>query len=247
MRSAMSLVGAGASNQMRLRLFVDRAPIGAIAGPSATIADAMRNLSRRDFLMSASAATLAAAATTGLRRIATRDASSLPPVRPTASRSFDWNPATGELADLSALPPDVCTVDWICFSPDRKYLFAACEVDSFNGKPTGEVASFRVVDGKLEQLSAQNSASKGTCHCAHRSHRSRSYLGRLRRRQRGQLQSHRRQAQPAGVERALHRARSQPRPAGGGARALRVLLARQSLRLRQRSGRRHDPHLHVRS
>ncbi len=58
------------------------------------------------------------------------------------------------------------TVDWICFSPDRKYLFAACEVDSFNGKPTGEVASFRVAEGKLEQLSGQNSASKGTCHCA---------------------------------------------------------------------------------
>jgi 6-phosphogluconolactonase len=54
----------------------------------------------------------------------------------------------------------------VCFSPDRKYLFAACELDSFNGKPTGELASFRVADGKLEQLSGQNSASKGTCQCA---------------------------------------------------------------------------------
>lgn len=80
-------------------------------------------------------------------------------------RSFDWNSATGELVAEGA-GVKVDTVDWICFSPDRKYLFAACEVDSFNGKPTGEVASFGVVDGKLEQLSGQNSASKGTCHCA---------------------------------------------------------------------------------
>jgi 6-phosphogluconolactonase len=57
-------------------------------------------------------------------------------------------------------------VDWVCFSPDHKYLYAACEVDSFNGKPTGELASFRFADGKLEQISGVNSASKGTCQCA---------------------------------------------------------------------------------
>lgn len=57
-------------------------------------------------------------------------------------------------------------MDWITFSPDRKYIFAASEVDSFNGKPTGEVASYSVKDGKLTQISAQNSAAKGTCHVA---------------------------------------------------------------------------------
>jgi 6-phosphogluconolactonase len=124
----------------------------------------MRILSRRDFLVSASAATLAAAATKSfsashMRRIFVASGT------PAGIRSFDWNPFRGELA-ATGVAADVSTVDWICFSPDRKYLFAACEVDSFNGKPTGELASFRVVDGKLEQLSAQNSASKGTCHCA---------------------------------------------------------------------------------
>jgi 6-phosphogluconolactonase len=39
-------------------------------------------------------------------------------------------------------------------------------VDSFNGKATGEVASFAVSNGKIAQLSAQNSAAKGTCHLA---------------------------------------------------------------------------------
>jgi len=35
-----------------------------------------------------------------------------------------------------------------------------------NGKPTGEVASFRLANGELEPLSARNSAGIGTCHVA---------------------------------------------------------------------------------
>jgi len=123
----------------------------------------MRKLNRRDFLMSVSAATFATA-TTGFsasskRRVlvASNTAEGI--------RSFDWNAATGDLTD-AGVAAKIDMVDWICFSPDRKYLYAACEVDSFNGKPTGELASFRVTDGKLEQLSGVNSASKGTCHCA---------------------------------------------------------------------------------
>jgi 6-phosphogluconolactonase len=124
----------------------------------------MRKLSRRDFMISASATTLAAAATRGFaasraQRVFVASGT------PEGIRSFDWNPASGELQSAGT-GATISTVDWICFSPDRKYLFAACEVDSFNGKPTGELASFRVTDGKLEQLSGQNSASKGTCHCA---------------------------------------------------------------------------------
>ena len=133
-------------------------------GPSATIADAMRILSRRDFLMSASAATFIAA-TSGLSASRTQRilvASNTPE----GIRSFAWDPTKGELID-AGIAATVPTVDWICYSPDRKYLFAACELDSFQGKPTGEVASFRLVEGKVgDQLSAQNSASKGTCHCA---------------------------------------------------------------------------------
>jgi 6-phosphogluconolactonase len=124
----------------------------------------MRNRSRRDFLMSTSAAILAFVATKGFPASRTQRVF-VASGTPEGIRSFDWNPATGELA-AAGVAANVSTVDWICFSPDRKYLFAACEVDSFNGRPTGELASFRVVDGKLEQLSGQNSASKGTCHCA---------------------------------------------------------------------------------
>jgi 6-phosphogluconolactonase len=57
-------------------------------------------------------------------------------------------------------------VDWIVYSHDRKFLYAASEVDSFNGKPTGGVAGFVVNGGKLLPASQQNSAGKGTCHIA---------------------------------------------------------------------------------
>jgi 6-phosphogluconolactonase len=124
----------------------------------------MRNVSRRDFLMSASAATLAAVATksfaaSGGQRVFVASGT------PEGIRSFDWDPAKGELTSVG-VAAEISTVDWVCLSPDSRYLFAACEVDSFNGKSTGEVASFRIDNGKLQQLSGQNSASKGTCHCA---------------------------------------------------------------------------------
>ena len=79
--------------------------------------------------------------------------------------AYDWDGTTGTLTP-AGVAAKISTVDWICFSKDKKHLFAACEVDSFNGRPTGEVASFRVKNGALEKLSAQNSAAKGTCQVA---------------------------------------------------------------------------------
>ena len=60
----------------------------------------------------------------------------------------------------------VSTIDWLTFSPNRQYVFAAAEVESFNAKPTGEVASFAFDRGRLRKISAANSAGKGTCHVA---------------------------------------------------------------------------------
>lgn len=114
--------------------------------------------------MTASAATLATAASTALaapRRQRVFIGSNIPE----GILAYDWDPATAELtpADIAAKLPNV---DWIAFSHGREYLYAAAEVDTFNGKPTGEVASFRVEKGELHPLSAQNSASTGTCHVA---------------------------------------------------------------------------------
>jgi 6-phosphogluconolactonase len=85
--------------------------------------------------------------------------------KPDGILAFDWDPATAQLSSAGVVA-SIANVDWITFSHDHKYLFAASEVDSFQGKPTGAVASFTVENGKLQPLSARNSAAKGTCHVA---------------------------------------------------------------------------------
>lgn len=124
----------------------------------------MENLSRRDFLITASAATLAAAAAPGFAATNSQRVF-IGSGTPDGILAFDWNAATAELTP-AGVAAKLATVDWITFSPDRKYLFAASEVDSFNGKPTGAVASFRVEGGELHELTIQNSAAAGTCHVA---------------------------------------------------------------------------------
>jgi 6-phosphogluconolactonase len=124
----------------------------------------MKNFSRRDFLKTVSAAAMAAAALPSLAS-ARRERIFVGSNTPEGILAYDWDSASGELA-AAGVAAKLDNVDWITYSPDHKYLFAAAEVDSFNGKPTGAVASFSVVDGGLRQLSAQSSGGKGTCHVA---------------------------------------------------------------------------------
>jgi len=124
----------------------------------------MGKLSRRDFLITASTATLAAAAAPSFAAQPSQRVF-IGSGTPDGILAYDWDPAIAELTP-AGVAAKLATVDWITFSPDRRYLFAASEVDSFNGKPTGAVASFRVEGGGLTQISAENSASVGTCHVA---------------------------------------------------------------------------------
>lgn len=125
---------------------------------------AMGKLNRRDFLKTASAATLAATASNSLAA-QQKQRMFVGSGTPDGILAYDWDGATGELTAVG-VAAKISTVDWVTFSPGRDFLYAAAEVDAFNGKPTGEVASFRVANGELQALSAQNSASKGTCHVA---------------------------------------------------------------------------------
>ena len=58
----------------------------------------------------------------------------------------------------------ISKVSWLALSPGGQFIFAASEQSTFNGKPTGEVASFRLQLGELIPISAMNSAGVGTCH-----------------------------------------------------------------------------------
>jgi 6-phosphogluconolactonase len=121
--------------------------------------------------MTSTAATFAAASSS-LARSAVHVASTASRTRvfiassaPDGILSYDWDPKTADLTAVG-VAASVPKVAWIDFSHGRDFLFSASELDKFEGKPTGEVASFRYADGALEQLSARNSAGVGTCHVA---------------------------------------------------------------------------------
>jgi 6-phosphogluconolactonase len=124
----------------------------------------MKKLSRREFLMTASAAAVAATRSTSLAA-SPRQRVFVASGTPDGILSYDWDPANAELTPVG-VAAKIPSVAWIASSPDGKYLFAASEVNSFNGKPTGAVASFLIQSGELHPISTQNSASVGTCYVA---------------------------------------------------------------------------------
>jgi 6-phosphogluconolactonase len=124
----------------------------------------MARQSRRSFIMNVSAATLAAAASSS-HASPPRQRVFIASGAADGILAYDWDLATAEFAP-AGVAANIPTIDWLSFSPDQKYIYAASEVDSFNGKPTGAVASFAVENGKLRPISAVNSAGKGTCHVA---------------------------------------------------------------------------------
>jgi 6-phosphogluconolactonase len=128
----------------------------------------MDKLSRRDFLLTASAAALAATApalvatlapATGRQRVFVGSGT------PDGILAYNWSPTTGELAPVG-VAARLASVSWIAYSRDNKFLFAAAEGKSFKGKTSGVAASYRVANGALQPLSEQNSAGEGTCHLA---------------------------------------------------------------------------------
>ncbi|MDR3754920.1 MAG: lactonase family protein [Terracidiphilus sp.] len=131
----------------------------------------MRNPTRREFLRTASV-TLAAFAAPGFLR-AGLSPKRIPRVRvfvgshtPNGILVYDWDSEAATLTP-AGVAATVGNVAWLAFSHGHDFVYSASELDTFNDKPTGEVASFRVAtDGTLQPLSARNSAGTGTCHVA---------------------------------------------------------------------------------
>jgi len=132
------------------------------------MASAMTMTTRRDFLILAPTVTLGAFAMPAAMRAAG-------PVSARRRRvfvgshaadgilAFDWDEESGSLTQVG-VAAKVPNVAWLALSGG--FVYSASELDSFEGRPTGEVASFRVAGGELQPLSARNSAGTGTCHVA---------------------------------------------------------------------------------
>ncbi|MGA9060905.1 MAG: lactonase family protein [Terracidiphilus sp.] len=84
---------------------------------------------------------------------------------PNGILAYDWDPATATLTPVG-VAAKVPSVSWLAFSHGHDFIYSASELDTFNGKSTGRVSSFRLVGGELQPLSARNSAGTGTCHVA---------------------------------------------------------------------------------
>jgi 6-phosphogluconolactonase len=137
---------------------------GVVGAQSATIPSAMKTLSRREFLMTASAATVVAAASTSLAA-SPKQRVFIASGTPDGILAYDWDPVKAELTP-AGVASSVPSVSWITSSTDGKYLYAASEVDSYNGRKTGAVAGFRVENGTLSLMNMPNSAGPGTCYVA---------------------------------------------------------------------------------
>jgi 6-phosphogluconolactonase len=130
---------------------------------------AMKLLTRRNFLHTSAAAAFATCAATrapfssadpiGRQRIFIGSHGD------NGILSYDWDPATGDLK-FTEVAIRIPAVAWLTATQSRDLVFSASELDTFEGKPTGEVASFRIVNGELQPVSARNSAGTGTCHVA---------------------------------------------------------------------------------
>ena len=129
----------------------------------------MKRTSRREFLMSASTVMLASALSSDFAAGAAQGRKQRVFIGCHTDElgivAYDWDPATGALTrvNVAAKTP---LVAWLAFSHGNRFMYSASELSDFEGKPTGEVASYRVENGEVKQLSARNSAGKGTCHVA---------------------------------------------------------------------------------
>jgi 6-phosphogluconolactonase len=127
----------------------------------------MANPTRRSFLKASAALSLAAASGAATELLA---APSLASTRilvgsgtPNGILSFAWNSATGSLTPEGIAAP-ISHSTWLGLSPDKRFLYVACELEEFEGQPTGSVASFHLSGGKLTPISNVPSHGRGTCH-----------------------------------------------------------------------------------
>jgi len=129
----------------------------------------MKRLSRREFLMTASSAMLASAVAPEIAEGTAKGRNRRVFIGGHSKNggivAYDWDSASATLTRVEVVAKTPL-VAWLAFSGGNQFMYSASELEDFEGKPTGEVASYRVESGGLKLLSGRNSAGKGTCHVA---------------------------------------------------------------------------------
>jgi 6-phosphogluconolactonase len=134
----------------------------------------MQTLNRRDFLSGSAALTLAAHPL--FASVATRSASQanllLVGTQTLSGTSkgiyaYTFDSITGELS-RTGLAAATDNPTFLVAAPDGRTLYAANELDTFQGKPGGAVTSFSLdpTTGRLTQVSQQAAHGASTCHVA---------------------------------------------------------------------------------
>lgn len=79
--------------------------------------------------------------------------------------AYHFNSATGELTE-KGLAAEAEMPTFLALSPDKKTLFAANELDEYEGKKSGAVSSFAIdrQAGKLKKINEVSAGGPGTCH-----------------------------------------------------------------------------------
>src|SRR5579872_2934600 len=77
----------------------------------------------------------------------------------------EWDPGAGEIRDV-VLAAESDNPTFLALSPDGKYLYAANEISSFAGRPSGAVSGFAVdaTARKLRPINQVASMGTGTCY-----------------------------------------------------------------------------------
>jgi len=80
--------------------------------------------------------------------------------------AFKYAPATGKAAPIG-LVAETVSPSFLAIHPNQKFVYAANEVDTYEGQPTGYVTAFAIEPGgKLKELNRVSSKGTGPCHVA---------------------------------------------------------------------------------
>ena len=129
------------------------------------------SISRRTFVKAAAISSLAAKTWLAQAKTAAMQDSRLLMVGTQTGPSskgiyaFQWHPAKGELKELG-LAGESNNPTFLALSPDGKHLYAANELDEYEGAKSGAVSGFTIdrAAAKLALINAVSSTGSGTCH-----------------------------------------------------------------------------------